>query len=398
MSRHRFVMPLSTVLLVMLTLGVTGCTPGDGDPGEGGDGDGGEVDFDEFVEDYDELHHSAYCEGLWECPEWQPLREQTGWHYSQYATLNECLAGTQLPEFRDSNFGVAESVESGRMVFDGEAASGCLTAMRRGLTDDFCGDSQAQNDIEDACDGVFTGALADGEYCLRSEECEADSTCEGIDGECYGTCEPIEPEGCGDGPACGEGEFCSMSGECADYVDPDSGEDCGIGAPCPEEYHCVDEQCVAERSLQEGQGCSEHSLCSQGLYCDFETETCEPKDWGAEGDSCFIYNLPVCDPGLGCEIEDVGTGAPGSFEASCVPQQPQGGPCTWANECQADLFCDTEIEFETTGTCEERLELGEPCHRNTECQSFTCSFPGDGSASGECAEDTSPGCELPDGG
>lgn len=382
------------LLVVLFALAAVACEPerGGGSNGGGGQVNTGptEIDLDEFAEDFDEIQHQAYCQALWQCPEWERIRAQTHWHYGQFDSLADCLAGPRFSIFDSRYRGVRENVEEGRIEYDAQRASSCRQAIHASLTDALCGDYDSNLAVAEACESVFVGAVAEDEYCLTHRECQPGSRCQHVDMECYGRCEVVEGVYCGE-VRCPLGQYCASSAdsECAPRGGP--GDSCVSTSQCGAHLHCNDEVCTPERSRQAGQSCSRHNVCAPGLSC--QDGSCQTEELGGEGDSCFIYDLPLCEPGLGCNVIDPGMDNI-SFEAYCAPRLPEGESCTWSNECQPNLRCDSGSDFEEMGNCAPRLANGEVCWESADCESLICDF--DGAWPPVCADEFSIECQLPE--
>jgi hypothetical protein len=106
-----------------------------------------------------------------------------------------------------------------------------------------------------------------------------------------------------------------------------------------------------------------------GAYCE---GTCQAV--ASSGQPCAV-GLPSCTSPLVC----VQTGLQGFCMSSYAGD---GGVCGEASNCQANLYCDYQVEAGGYGECTPRGAAGASCTNDYGCLGY-CDVP-DGSASGTC--------------
>lgn len=136
------------------------------------------------------------------------------------------------------------SVDSGRMVYDAEAAGACFDIMGSMSCSEFGASWADDADLPPGCSDFFLGQQADGQPCAGDEECQNDY--------CVGDTMDFEgntTEGvCGSKP--GLGDDCSDDYECAEgYCAADQGawickSRQEAGAACNSDEECVSDQCA----------------------------------------------------------------------------------------------------------------------------------------------------------
>ena len=171
--------------------------------------------------------------------------------------------------------GTEDSVRLGRMSFQGDAASACLTALNAAR--DQCDASlalDARRAGQPCALALGVGAVEPGATCASSSECRLGGTCI-VDAE---DPELNEEEG-------------AVEGECAELAD--EGDDCGDLA-CGSGLVCDDGECAALPG--DGDDCFAGSACGPGLYCD-DGECAVPQVAGESCDSGFECLSGECDDG-----------------------------------------------------------------------------------------------------
>ena len=154
------------------------------------------------------------------------------------------------------------------------------------------------------------------------------------------------------------------------------------GSTCYYAYECAgaDSYCAVNRTCTalpgENQPCSPLG-CASGLYCDFDTSTCERRI--GEGMSCL--STAQCAEGLFCDVEAIpqpictaprAAGEPCTSSATCASAQCIPGLC--AGSANQTCFADSEC----TGRCDG---TNQACFRASDCGTGTCSVSG-----GSCTE------------
>lgn len=284
-------------------------------------------------------------------------------------------------EFTAASFNMIEdAVEEERVVYDQEAAQGCLDAL------DSADCSAIDLRYIDECNDVFTGTVERGDDCTLDEECSGESFCL-FEGSCPGACSGLlsAGEGCVEDEHCEPGLVCSEA--TARCVAPsDEGQSCGMGQPqCAQPFLCLGEDedagepgvCVAAEqafSRTEGEDCvfigDDPALCQEGLACRIEDINATDgivavcREMVQAGDECGLALPSMCESGHYCEGIDLEAG---ELSGTCAPLPESGDDCADAlfTPCQIGLIC-------LDGTCTERKNNGQSCEIDTECQSDNC--------------------------
>ncbi|HOU91080.1 MAG TPA: hypothetical protein PLU22_08550 [Polyangiaceae bacterium] len=274
------------------------------------------------------------------------------------------LAEGVLPAF-------AAAVDEGRLAYSPALAATCVeTTEQRACT--FPIELFVSSHL--FCDGIFSGAAAEGESCGLLAECRSGLFC-ALGESCPGRCEPKATLGepCESDAHCVAGLFCHP-------VDRLCVEPVAIGGSCTTWDRCVggafcdDDSgtctgATASFSAPAGAPCSEASgvLCALGLRC-----VADP-DAGRSGsahctselftpEAACRYGYPdACPDGYRCDIPE------DALEGSCRALPGEGEPCmsTWPRACAAGLLCDA-------GWCRVPAHLGEPCAGSGQCYSGAC--------------------------
>jgi hypothetical protein len=241
-------------------------------------------------------------------------------------------------------------------TFRADLAPGCVQALAA-LS---CSDFEALSSMPPACDGVFTGTVANGGGCALDAACVAGSYCEGSgDGAvACGTCRAMPTAG----QPCGNGE---------------DGFTCAAGLAC--DTSGTPPVCAtAQAPGTAGQACAALSAngnpCAAGHYCD-GGGTCRAKKTSG---ACALFS-DECAVGHLC----VGTGSTGT----CVAVRQGGGSCTPGDvdECAWGWTCPP------TGTsCVAAPTVGQSCADSRYCVNAWCD-PRDG----ECKAFIAEGADCP---
>lgn len=170
---------------------------------------------------------------------------------------------------------------------------------------------------------------------------------------------PAEAPFCDANGACGtgdEGEPAVVAAIHCDtpFVTP-SGCSRGVsGSLCRADFECVDGNSCNGSVCVGDTACTSDVDCPPGEFCS-EQGTCSP--FGLQGGGCLTGEY--CRQGLIC------------LSGNCTAILDEGGDCT-----QPFVICDGGLHcFQSSGTCEVRLPLGDACSENGEC----ADYPVDGS-------------------
>lgn len=208
-----------------------------------------------------------------------------------------------------------------------------------------------------ACDGQFPpdecdfrGALATGDSCVTGQQCES-GICGFDDAESLcGTCTQRTAEG----DPCltrevqgGTVSYCTGTLQCG--ADDTCRQPVGIGescdvAPCVGEATCIDDECVADASVDEACDPTDPSVpgcdTSESLTCGADG-MCARFGYAAEGESCADVATGVltwCAGPNYCDGDEV-----------CAPQKGEGESCeSGGRQCSPGLIC-------SGGTCQRRM-------------------------------------------
>ena len=232
--------------------------------------------------------------------------------------------------------GVLQSVVSvgvGELDFDPAAAKSCLAAIDAQGCD---GGSLVPRVLREACDGVFTQRLGEGEPCYHPAQCQGlDASCEGacIDACCVGACKLSAlialGAACDGSVACASGAWCKFDamgvGTCAAQVG--AGEVCEDAAACTPGNACDPESGRCFKQAASGGSCNP-DLAADGCaalaeICDPVTSTCVAlPDVGKPCATNALFVEGVCAPWAACR------------DGSCVAMPVEGEPCA-AGACAA---------------------------------------------------------------
>lgn len=395
-------------LFFLCLLAVVACSSGQDDETErseadadgDGDGDGGGEGGSSTSASPVSLDH--YCETT--------ATEYFDWLSACYG--EDAYPETEREEFVDRTEARCKNaklaVSEGRMSFDGERASACLSATEP----DNCVRNYFDNE---ECQGIFEGRTEIGEPCYQEEgriftvgvDACASGHCVEED-QCPGVCEPCEegecdpaPEGNGDiGEDCSEGacrselrcdqetqvcvvpvmnqedpcdelHVCSgvsvcIEGRCGNESFPDG--PCALDHMCPEDFVCAGSEGFSSTCVPQpvaGDPCEVPLDCGREMGCvDGECTV-----WPGEGEECISER---CATGLYCHIDD------DVVEFLCVPLGEAGDSCRSAGEghpfaCALGLFCNQEEECAAMGELGDACEAGEDasCVEGSWCQGET---------------------------
>jgi len=361
------------VVCLTLALGCSDTTTGGG----GGGGDGGSSGNTIALEALPAAYYGALCGALYRCP----TLPEGGTALAIFRNEATCvqragsLAGANLDD-------LVTAVRAGRVRYDGAVAARCLQEVTARC---------AQSDAELAriCRGAFTGTLAVGAGCWRSEEC-TEGYCDHETGsarQCPGVCRPSVAAGgaCSVARQCagwGDGSGACLGGTCV-AVSPGApaaaGGACGlvqagasaIAVECMAGSVCVNNRCeavvAADAPCMRGQPCATGHVCVERpgtttTVCTLAASLVVNQP----GATCAAMGTPLCNPleRLRCEVSSrtcvsVGDGTMGS---NCLP-----GSDFLSLTCNSGLRCD-----DATRRCVARLAVGAMCQRDSDCLSGEC--------------------------
>lgn len=331
--------PLSRLVassLLLLLTPVLGCT----------DDGGGEIAYHDLLE----AQVDAACDYFVACG---------------YATSRELCLDT-WSRISGYPLDLDAAIANGTVEYDASAASACMDAIRgapcdgflstpyeegqpcarlfRGTLDDGSAcfiDRQCTSgrcDVPDCtmtcCQGTCMARPSEaaiGEDCMASQDCVSGAYCDFSTGSCaaYGT----EGEGCPNGFGCADGLTCA-SGVCR--VPAGEGEDCST-LSCQSPLECDIDSMTCQRLRGEDEPCNAAaSLCALGLVCDPGSSTCtRPGGVGSPCEPSFLGNF--CSEGAYCDFE--------TDRSTCQPLVADGGACGLDYECSSG-YCGVG------GTCE----------------------------------------------
>ena len=288
--------------------------------------------------------------------------------FAQKFRDGECTAAVACNEFPDtatceatvtldnSDFDtVVADVKTGKVVYDGDAASQCLAY----LTDNAC--TFVGFHGGDVCEEIFEGTLATGAACVEDEECkgyktqtakctQTDGTCDRGTACCPGTCTAIQ--------------LAALGASCA-------------SADCASDLYCsgVDMTCKALVATL-GAACEGYDGCADPMYCKIpsggSTGVCA--DAASSGGACDSTTDELCADGRQyCD----------STTMLCTNAVPVGAACSDTIPCVDDANCDP-----TSSKCVAVPTIGEPCSTTNglaclgdlQCVNSVCTVPTPGTA------------------
>ena len=243
-------------------------------------------------------------------------------------------------------------VESGKIVYDGSAATACLAS----VVPKSCDWTDLIWLNPESCRATFKGTLLDGAPCYSNQTCKSGScgsiTCPADTRCCKGTCNDTSPQiavgsDCsGSNAGCIDGAYCSTTGTTS------------ICTP----KAATGQACDAKNGYWNG--CASGTVC---LQSGLEKGTCGKLP--SEGQTCNLYN-PPCDSSLDyCD----------SAASKCLRKIPVGGACPSGTGCVDYATCDSN-----TLRCIEMGQAGESCDPNQAqecmgnlaCLNGRCTSPG----------------------
>ncbi len=218
------------------------------------------------------------------------------------------------------------SATAGHTVFDGEAASSCISH----LSSRTCGvlPTSAVRAAEDdaGCNRILVGTQQENQACGTNDECIPGLVCPPPKATGGSTCvKPAAlnqactgPSTTQDHPPCEDGLVCELidstdncpAPPCLNYQCvgfKEAGEEC-FGLECGRGLSCRDGICNSGGAGSEGQKCRILEHCVEGLYCDSTTGTCASRK--ASGQACD----PAANPTYECQ-------------GVCKPDSESGGTC-----------------------------------------------------------------------
>jgi hypothetical protein len=292
----------------------------------------------------------------------------------RYGSAAECRANYDAAlldlDFSETNAAIAD----GRASFDSAATTTCLQRIQQSL----CSGGGFEDVPE--CEEVIVGLVEEGGNCNSTEECAGPLRCDFATDACYGVCSP----NCG-GVNCAENEFCGIDDVCTARVGV--GESCNFDSMCSDGLFCDFETntCATPGSVSEGGVCGRNLACADGLVC--IDGQCLDVEFGLQGDPCSFGDgsSQACSPGLVCtDFTISSTGVSGS----CAPPKPLGGQCRIFFECEPELTCST-LDPAMVGECVERFADGAECSQDFDCSSGNCD-------DGLCApQESAEVCQVP---
>lgn len=318
--------------------------------------------------------------------------------YNHLADVSSCVTETRCSEL------TAEVTTALGVRVDDAKVKSCIDKLRVASCSQVAALRFGFGAFFQECTNVTEGTKPLGEPCqsLAFDDCAAGLACDFSAG-CPGTCKE-EGQPCVQGH-CGDGEYCSyLSERCEPLVGPGGScepnevgdlhrqscqrglycendpngwvcqptiapgqpcESCGDPACCTDGYYCpTGPGSVCEPRAGEGQPCSTGSVCSAGLYCDFEAGECRPR--GQAGEACNASE-GSCQLGLECSVVGEGTGvcqSPLAEPPSEVQVLGEGDTCRGAQACPLGMACvgpdgkPLSDPNASAGTC--RPSLGQP--------------------------------------
>lgn len=262
--------------------------------------------------------------------------------FPDVATCHRAYTGLHFPVDPNAYAGVTAGV----VKYDGVKARTCIDADAN-QSCDLTSSSARVPPV--ACDGIFTGTMAENSSCASNAECTS--------GVCYIAICTIE----------------CCRGVCMGGAVPSrgkAGDVCGI-VPCSEGTFCDINSKTCTPLMKQGAVCIGNFQCDYGLGC-FGTPvmTCQPVP--TIGEAC---------PDNRCR-DDGATCSGGT----CAKMGLAGAPCTTRKDCSPYYQCDA------TGKCAEGAHVGDACTSSLDCfdAGTYCAIP-NGATEGTCAQ------QLPDG-
>ena len=262
-----------------------------------------------------------------------------------YANSRICQEAANL----FSTCSATPAMRDGRVIFDGNTASTCLSQISSGACDavDFL-----------LCAGAQRGAGTLNSPCYSGAECDPNFSCSLT--TCPGQCRPVTPIGQTNPPGgtCAAGSF-DYGGTCSAPVP--AGQSCAALSP-----QVTDRQCVATAFCSSTKVCTSKRLSGQ---------SCTTTPYGqcggllqCIGGLCGAYrplNAPcdsvrICQLGLVCGTSNL-----------CVTAGAVNAPCTSSyGQCEPSLMCDIPTG-QTNGSCQRFHGVGESCtYTGNQCNPY----------------------------
>jgi hypothetical protein len=313
-----------------------------------------------------ELAAKGLCRQVFSCPKAaNPLFVQIAGRYpSESACAGPQGIGALLGDLSGD---ALVAVKAGRQQFDKNAAQRCLDAVRAASQSSNACDASLLDGAGqlDVCERIFVGAVATDGGCTQDEDCAGKlNGCVEEPGQCYGTCQQLEEDSCA---SCAATQYCGydeMSGARSCIERAAAGGACEDDEECVSGARCIDQSCVALRSVAAGGACDDtDQVCASGLRC--VDGTCGETTLLQSGAACSPdAEQGICVPGLACALTPDGTG-------SCAPVKSSGASCLSPLECQAGLTCVT-AQPGMPGQCGPAKAVGQQCDNSFDCASFRC--------------------------
>jgi hypothetical protein len=246
-----------------------------------------------------------------------------------------------------------------------------------------------------ACREIFVGTVAEGQPCLRSEQCAGNSYCDQSQSACPGVCRLRKTPG---SPCVAEDEcgvhgsgwaYCgyddaSGNGICVERVARPAaeGQACTIAtgimteiAVCTAGLWCDDTPngtSICRKPLVVGQPCDTiDDVCVTGAFCHGPAgqRTCQTVELVGAGESCARADS---EPPQSCDVFS-GTTCDAGSQICTATGGSRGARCDTSDlgdliPCDDGLYCEA-----STQTCQPQVADGQPCNSNRQCSSGECS-------------------------
>jgi hypothetical protein len=259
---------------------------------------------------------------------------------------------------------LAGAVSSGKVRYDGAAASACVDQTAQQSCDL---STAAGRTAPAACIQMLAGTVNGGDPCELDAEC-ASGTCEFPDncpetGCCTGMCRPAPSPGaagadCARDRDCQSGLVCSTQKQC--LAPAAAGGDCRTDRECADGLGCINPLSTMPGTCRPlphlGEACPYSRCADQNLRCDVGgTNTCVAL--GLPGATCRTD--ANCSPYMTCNTT--------SHQCEALPSL--GMPCTTA--CQGASYC--QLDSTTgAGVCAAPQANGAACESHSACASDYC--------------------------
>jgi hypothetical protein len=290
--------------------------------------------------------------------------------------IEECIANTDCPGKQD----LESAVATGALIYNAARFGACHAAFLK----DPCHANTGYPVLGmlDDCAGALTPTLGEGAACGLIDECLPGLYCNRSNA-CPGLCKRHETEGqpCHDYHACAANLDCGVNSICR--RPPTKGlpctgfDDCFCSSCKSSDLWCdlTTNTCQDRRNVGEACGADanvDRGPCQSTLWCDGLGAVGKCRAPSDAGGPCDFVG---CKDGLHCVGQDAAHASLG--QCSAVPSAV-GGPCIFPPDCADGLDC-------VDSRCKPPLGLGEACVNTYECQaSLVC-------ASSQCR---TPLCEA----